>query len=84
MVQVSARDCYLSCDEVQITYDKQICYQNCDMKYIVGITVGGFFGIVFLACIICLCRHRNFDCVYFTKRRLKKLYNTVDSGDFTT
>lgn len=25
----TARDCYLACDELQITYDKQLCYQNC-------------------------------------------------------
>lgn len=31
MVSISqARDCYLACDELQITYDKPLCFRNCD------------------------------------------------------
>lgn len=61
------RDCYLECDELQITYDKQLCFDNCKQKIIIGATVGAFCGICLIACFICYCRYRTFTCIYFLR-----------------
>lgn len=77
---IQARDCYLACDELQITYDKPLCFRNCDEKRIIGAAVGTFFGLCFLITFICCCRHRNYACMLLVRRKLKKKYNQVDPG----
>ena len=77
------RDCYTACDDMALTYDKKICYSDCDWRIIVGATVGSFFFLSILAIFLCYCSFKNNRCLYFVRKRLMKYFNEVDVGKKT-
>jgi len=71
----ACRDCYTACDDTPIDYDKKICYSDCDLKLIVGATVGSFVALSILVILLCCCSFVNKRCLYFVRKKLIKNFN---------
>jgi hypothetical protein len=80
---VTGRDCYTACDDTPLTYDKKICYSDCDLRLIVGATVGSFTGLSVLVILLCCCSNTNRRCLYFVRKKLQKNFNEIDIGKKT-
>ena len=79
----AGRDCYTACDDTPLTYDKKICYSDCDLRVIVGATVGSFAALSVLVIFLCCCSNTNRRCLYFVRKKLQKKFNEVDIGKKT-